>query len=590
MDKKIINFTIIAHVDHGKSTLADAILEACEAKMPHGAGAQFLDDLALERERGITIKSNCVNLKYKGVNLNLIDSPGHNDFNAEVRSSLAACENAVLVVDARSGVSARTVATFNQAKEAGLYIVPVINKIDVATEQQIDSCVIELANMGFDFDDILKISAKTRLGITDLLNAILVRCRSPEIVNGPLQALVLDCLFDKHLGVRLLVRVFAGSVSKADRLECNGCSFKVVDLLIKEPIWGKVNSIDCGEIGTIITQVKDTKTLYPGCTINLEGQLTDPILRISKPKPMVYCVWYAEDRNRTDVVAKSLEQYQLNDNAFVFEKENSAVYGLCFKCGFLGLLHMEIVYERLLREYDCELVRAMPNVRYKVQMKSGELREIYSAYDWPEHGDIGKVEEPMSNCVVSCMDEHVGSIYTALTERRAVNIQHNYQEGKNIILADIPLAEVIVGFPEVISSLTSGFGEFDYNLAEYSVCVADKLDILINAVSVPEFSIIVHELFAIAKARKLVDLLKELIPRAQVNIKIQACFRGKIVASSQISRYMSGVTDHCYGGDRTRRDKLLRNQAKGKERMQDLHGSSVASNIDVAKLVKMLNE
>lgn len=590
--KKIRNFTIIAHVDHGKSTLSDYILKICDAKIPSNAPTQVLDDLKLEQERGITIKSTCVTLNYKDYKLHLIDSPGHRDFHTEVKAAVRACETAVLLVDVTSGVLARTLATLEEARNANLKIIPVLNKIDVADEIRINESMLELVNLGFDTDQIHKVSGKTGLGVVDLLNTIINDCDAPMGGTDTLQALVLDCIFDEHVGVRALVRIFSGSITKGDRLKVNDTSFNVLDIKVKSPIFTKVDTLYAGELGFIDTKIKDPRKIVVGDTISIDGK--ESIMTIDKPKPMVFCILYSEDAKNANDVKDILEKYSLNDLGFSFEVQTSKFYGVCFKCGFLGLLHMEIVCERLLREYKCDLVKAMPNVRYKItpSIASGnpcESYEVYSAYDWPTDTVRYEVQEPIANCKIVIPEKYMGNIYVLITSKRATNMDNEVYNDKIVISCDIPLAEVITGLYDRICTVTSGFGDFDYKESYYMVSDVKKVDIYINNEFVPELSSIVHSSVLQERCRKIVLTLKKHIERCQLKIKIQAKVGGKIYASEEISGFRKDVVSHCYGGDPTRKMKLWEQQKKGKKNLQERHGSSVVKYLNMPVLVREIN-
>lgn len=588
---KIRNFIIIAHIDHGKSTLSDSILKKCGIALSKKQQNPTLDDLKSEKDRGITIKSNCVSLNYKGYLLHLIDSPGHRDFNNEVRVAIQACDSAILLVDARSGVSARTLATLEQARAANLYIVPVINKVDVADQNQIEQCMYELMDLGFELEKILQVSGRTGLGVENLLDCIINDCPAPkQWPDNKLRALVIDCFFDKHIGVRILVRVFSGTIKKGDKLQIKDRSFNAVELKIKTPQFEKIDELQAGQLGNIVTQIKNPRDVAVGDIIFSPGLEINDMVGVTKPKAMVFCVLYSDDPDKADIVKDILEKYALNDAAFSFETEMSKVYGMCFKCGFLGLLHMEIVFERLLHEYNCDLVKAMPNVRYKVYLKNGEMKEICSAYDWLNENLIDYVEEPLADCIITAPAEYLGNLYSIFTSRRAFNIVTEQGESnKMIIKCSIPLSEVIYGLPDKVCEVTSGFGDFEYLESEYVKTNVGKMSVLINEVEVPELATIVHSDFAVQKARKITEKLAENIDREQIDIKIQAVFQGKILSRDTVKRYMSDVTSGCYGGDITRRKKLWENQAKGKKTMQSRYGAAVASRIDIPKLVKEIN-
>jgi GTP-binding protein LepA len=598
---RIRNFIIIAHVDHGKSTLSDAILKLCNAPMPTKIASQVLDDLPLEQEKGVTIKSNCVTLEYNGYIFNLIDSPGHRDFDGEIKVAVKLCESAILLVDATCGVSARTLATLQEAKNENLHIIPVINKIDVAEPYQIDQCMMDLMNLGFDMDQVVNVSGKTGAGVDVLLNRIIMDCPAPfEHKLKTKSAVVLDCLFDKHIGVRIIARVLSGVIKVGDKLRINDCNFTVVDLKIKTPVLKSVTTLSAGEFGHIITQIKNPRNVSVGDMIidDKDVVIDDGLVanmnrfKTNKPKPMVFCVAYPEDSTNGEKVKDILEKYSLNDWGFSFDVQIDTMYGMCFKCGFRGLFHMEVVFARLEMEYNCSLVQTMPNVKYKIYEKNGSIHEISSAYDWLDESLIDYVEEPMAECVISVPEKFLGNIYALCMDKRATDLVTDQTDmqtpygPKYTIKCSIPLAEIIVGLHDKISGLTSGYGDFDYNQSLYVRSDVGELYVHLNGIKVPTFSTIVHTSSAERIARRLVHKILDVIPGEQIEIKIQALLRGRILARETKRPYRKDVTAHCYGGDRTRKMKLLEQQKRGKERMQEAQGEGFSGRIDTAKLAR----
>lgn len=579
--KNTRNFCIIAHIDHGKSTLADRMLELTGSLTQREMEDQVLDNMDIERERGITIKAQAVRMVYKAKNnteyvFNLIDTPGHVDFNYEVSRSLAACEGAVLVVDAAQGIEAQTLANVYLASEHNLEIIPVINKIDLPSAQP-ELVRKEIEDIiGLEAMDAPLISAKNGINIADVLEKIAERIPAPiGDENAPLQALIFDSYYDSYKGVIVYVRVKAGSirVGESIRMMYTGKEFTVTELGYFRP--GSLlpgNELLVGEVGYIAASIKNVKDTRVGDTVTLvENPAKEPLPGYKKVNPMVYCGIFPADGSKYGDVRDALEKLQLNDASLMFEPETSVALGFGFRCGFLGLLHMEIIQERLEREYNLDLVTTAPSVIYKVVVLGGETLMIDNPTKMPPVTQIDWSEEPMVKASIMSPTEYVGNIMDLCQERRAVFKDMKYLDETRVVLSyDMPLNEIIYDFFDALKSRTKGYASFDYELVGYQKSDLVKLDILLNGEIVDALSFIVHRDKAISRGRRITEKLKDTIHRQQFEIPIQACIGGKIVARETVRAYRKDVLAKCYGGDISRKRKLLEKQKEGKKRMRQV--------------------
>ncbi|MBI2678980.1 MAG: elongation factor 4 [Candidatus Koribacter versatilis] len=579
MDRKFIrNFAIIAHIDHGKSTLADRLLELTGALTAREMQAQVLDDMDLERERGITIKAHAVRMKYiakdgQEYQLNLIDTPGHVDFSYEVSRSLASCEGALLVVDASQGVEAQTLANSYLAINHGLDLIPVINKIDLpSAEVERVKEMIETA-IGLDTNDALLVSAKTGLGVPDVLEAIVQRIPHPKgYAKNHLQALIFDSWFDPYRGVVVLVRVFQGTLSKGDRIRLwsNGKSFEVENLGVLTPKPVEVDTLSAGEVGFLLANLKNVGDTKIGDTVTHEDRpAIEALPGFEEIKPMVFAGLYTVDAHEHTQLREALEKLRLNDSSFFFEPESSAALGFGFRCGFLGLLHMEIIQERLEREYNLELIITAPGVRFKVTKTDGTLIEIDNPSRWPNPSEIAKVEEPVIVATILTTEEYVGGILKLVEDKRGKQKGFEYVGAARVMLTyELPLVEIVLDFYDKLKSVSRGYASLDYHLSGYWESPMVKLDIMVAGEPVDALSLIVHREFAYDKGRALVSKMRELIPRQMFEVAIQAAIGAKIIARETVSAIRKNVIAKCYGGDISRKRKLLEKQKEGKKRMK----------------------
>ena len=573
----IRNFSIIAHIDHGKSTLADRMLERTGALSERDMRAQVLDTMDLERERGITIKAQAVRIEHrapdgKPVILNLIDTPGHVDFSYEVSRSLAACEGAVLLVDAAQGVEAQTLANAYLAIEAGLEIIPVINKIDLPAADP-DKVAAEIASViGVDAGDVIRVSAKTGDGIDELLDRIVRDVPPPETAGSDLRALVFDSYYDSYRGVVCYVRVVDGALEPGDTLLFSATSERhtAAEVGVLTPAVVPVARLGPGEVGYLITGVKEIDRIRVGDTISHFGKAeAEALPGYAEPKPMVFSGLFPSDGEDLEKLREALDKLRLNDASLVFEPETSRALGCGFRCGFLGLLHMEIVRERLEREYDLDLVATAPSVAYRVTTTDGTVQEIRSPQDLPDAGKISTLEEPFVRSMILAPSEYVGTIMELVQARRGSMDHMQYLSPERVELTyDLPLAEVVFDFFDHLKSRTRGYASLDYEPGEYQVSDLVKVDILLNGQPVDAFSTITHRDKAYQYGKKMVERLRGLIPRQLFDVPIQAAIGSRIISRETVKARRKDVIAKCYGGDVSRKRKLLERQKEGKRRMK----------------------
>ena len=574
---RIRNFAIIAHIDHGKSTLADRLIQRCGAVEDREMREQMLDNMDIERERGITIKAQTVRLSYKAQDgqdyvLNLMDTPGHVDFAYEVSRSLAACEGSILVVDASQGVEAQTLANVYQAIEANHEIVPVLNKIDLPAaepervKQQIEDVI------GIDASDAVEISAKTGLNIDQVLEALVKRLPPPKgDASAPLKALLVDSWYDPYLGVIVLVRVKDGKLTKGlkVRMMATGATHEVERVGVFTPKNKEVGSLGPGEIGFITAAIKSVADCRVGDTITEEKRLAAEPLPGFKPSlPVVFCGLFPVDAADFEKLRDSLGKLHLNDASFVYEPESSAALGFGFRCGFLGLLHLEIIQERLEREFSLDLLATAPSVVYKIHLTNGEVMDLYNPVDMPDPVRIDHIEEPWIKATILVPDEYLGSVLKLCEHRRGIQENLTYAGTRAMLVYKLPLNEVVFDFYDRLKSVSRGYASFDYHIDEYREGDIVKLSILVNGDPVDALSMMVHRAKAESRGRALCVKLKELIPQQLFKIAVQAAIGGKVVARETISALRKDVTAKCYGGDITRKRKLLEKQKEGKKRMR----------------------
>ena len=589
----IRNFSIIAHIDHGKSTLADRLLLACGAVTEREFHDQMLDSMDIERERGITIKAQTVRLNYKARDgktyvLNLMDTPGHVDFAYEVSRSLAACEGSLLVVDASQGVEAQTLANAYHAIEANHEIIPVLNKIDLPAAEPERVCTEIEDVVGIDTSDAVKVSAKTGLGIDDLLEAMVKRLPPPKgDRNAALKALLVDSWYDPYLGVVTLVRVQDGVLKKGMkiRMMAVGAAYDLDKVGIFAPKPTDVAELGPGEIGFIIAGIKTIADCKVGDTITDDRKPATEMLAGFKPSvPVVFCGLFPADAAEFETLRESLGKLQLNDASFHFEAETSAALGFGFRCGFLGLLHLEIIQERLEREFNLDLVTTAPSVVYKVQMTDGTSIELHNPADYPDPMKIESMQEPWIKATIITPDEHLGSVLTLCQERRGQQIELTYAGTRAMAIYRLPLNEVVFDFYDRLKSMTRGYASFDYEMDGYEESELVKLAILVNSEPVDALSMIVHKNAAESRGRQLCERLKDLIPRQLFKIAIQAAIGGRVIARETISPMRKDVLAKCYGGDISRKKKLLEKQKKGKKRMRQIGEVEIPQSAFIAAL------
>lgn len=592
--KRIRNFSIIAHIDHGKSTLADRILELTGAIDKRTLKEQVLDKMDLEKERGITIKLNAIEINYKSESgeeyiLNLIDTPGHVDFTYEVSRSLAACEGAILVIDATQGIQAQTMAHLYLALDNNLEIIPVINKIDLpnANPEKVLKEIEEV--IGIDSSDAIAVSAKTGAGVNAIIEKIVRTIPAPAgDFSAPLQALIFDSYYDQYRGVVPLVRIVNGTVKKGDviHMMSTGAEYEVLEVGVYRPLATKRDHLIAGEVGYLVASIKDVKDIRVGDTITHAGRKADkPLPGYRKLTPMVYCGFFPMDTTRYEELKEALEKISLNDASLVYEPENSHALGFGFRIGFLGLLHMDIISERIRREFGIDLIATAPSVIYKVKLTNGEVIEVDNPAKMPEAIMIQEIEEPFVKTTVMLPSEYVGPVMQICQNKRAIFHNMSYIDPTRVSLVyDMPLAEIIIDFFDRLKSSTKGYASFDYHFSQYRSSKLVRLDILLNGEKVDALSVIVHKDDAYRRGRAIVEKLKEQIPRHLFEIPIQAAIGARIIARSTIKALRKNVLAKCYGGDVSRKKKLLEKQKEGKKRMRAIGNVEIPQSAFLAVL------
>ncbi len=577
--KNIRNFSIIAHIDHGKSTLADRIIQLCGGLEAREMEAQVLDSMDIERERGITIKAQTAALQYKANNgeiyqLNLIDTPGHVDFSYEVSRSLSACEGALLVVDASQGVEAQSVANCYTAIDLGVEVYPVLNKIDLpsADPERVSQEIEDV--IGVDASDAVKCSAKTGEGVRDVLEEVVAKVPAPKgDVNAPLKALVIDAWFDNYVGVVMLVRVVDGVLKPKEkiRLMATGAEYLCEQVGVFTPKSLQRTQLSAGEVGFIIAGIKELAAAKVGDTVTLSGRpAAQPLSGFKEVKPQVFAGLYPVESNQFEALRTALEKLSLNDSSLQFEPENSSALGFGFRCGFLGLLHMEIVQERLEREYDMDLITTAPTVIYELLLKTGEVVQIENPSRLPEPSRIEEIREPMIVVNLLMPQDYVGPVMTLCNNKRGLQRNMQYM-GRQVMLSyEMPLNEVVLDFFDKLKSVSRGYASMDYEFLEFRAADLVKLDIMVNGERVDALSLIVHRANSVYRGRELAAKMRELIPRQMFDIAIQAAIGANIIARETVKAMRKNVLAKCYGGDITRKRKLLEKQKEGKKRMKQV--------------------
>ena len=576
--KNIRNFSIIAHIDHGKSTLADRLIQSCDGLTEREMKEQVLDTMDIERERGITIKAQTVRLEYKAKNneifqLNLIDTPGHVDFAYEVSRSLSACEGSILVVDSTQGVEAQTLANVYKAIELDHEIIPIINKIDLPAAEPEKVCKQIEDVIGIDASDAIFVSAKTGEGIDDIFEAIINRLNSPiGSTDEPTKALLVDSWYDSYLGVVVLVRVIDGELTKGQKIKMLGTNstYEIDDIGVFTPKKVSVNRLGPGELGYIIAGIKTVSDTQVGDTITDDRRPCKDILNGFRPsQPSVFCGLFPVDSGEFEDLRESIEKLSLNDSSFQHETENSAALGFGFRCGFLGLLHLEIVRERIEREFDIDLITTAPSVIYKVYLNDGSYIDLHNPADMPDPSLISYIEEPWIKATILVPDEYLGAVLKLCQDRRGDQVELTYAGNRAMVVYNLPLNEVVFDFYDRLKSISSGYASFDWQMDSYKAEKLVKMTILVNSEVVDALSIIVHAERADMRGRAMCKKLKDLIPRHQFKVPVQAAIGAKVVARETIPPFRKDVTEKLYGGDVTRKKKLLEKQKKGKKRMRE---------------------
>ena len=577
--KNIRNFSIIAHIDHGKSTLSDRLIQTCGGLSDREMEAQVLDSMDLERERGITIKAQSVTLNYKAKDgetyqLNFIDTPGHVDFSYEVSRSLAACEGALLVVDAGQGVEAQTLANCYTAIEMDLEVVPILNKIDLpaADPERVAEEIEDI--VGIDAMEAVRCSAKTGVGIEDVLEEIVAKIPAPEgDPNAPLQALIIDSWFDNYLGVVSLVRIKNGVLRKGDKIKVmsTGQTYNVDRLGIFTPKQEDTTVLECGEVGWVVCAIKDILGAPVGDTLTHQhNSATEVLPGFKKVKPQVYAGLFPVSSDDYEAFRDALGKLSLNDASLFYEPENSTALGFGFRCGFLGLLHMEIIQERLEREYDLDLITTAPTVIYEVQLTNGEVVYVDSPAKLPPLNNIAEIREPIAECNMLVPQEYLGNVITLCVEKRGVQTNMVYHGNQIALTYEIPMGEVVLDFFDRLKSTSRGYASLDYGFKRFQAADMVRVDIMINSERVDALALIVHKDNSQYRGRELVEKMRELIPRQQFDIAIQAAIGNHIIARSTVKQLRKNVLAKCYGGDVSRKKKLLQKQKEGKKRMKSL--------------------
>lgn len=576
--ENIRNFSIIAHIDHGKSTLADRILQLTGAVADRDMEEQLLDDMDLERERGITIKAHAVRLDYKGKDgqayvLNLIDTPGHVDFSYEVSRSLSACEGALLIVDASQGVEAQTLANTYLAIENDLELVPVLNKIDLPSAEP-DRIKEQIENIiGLDASDAVLASAKTGVGVDEILEQIVAKIPAPKgDPNAPFKALIFDSWYDSYRGVIVLFRVIEGTLKKGTKIKFfnTGREYLVETLGVNRPRPTPIDSLSVGEVGFLTASIKTVADVQIGDTITTSANpTTEPFPGFQEVKPMVFAGLYPTDSAQYEDLRDAMDKLRLNDASFFYEPESSTALGFGFRCGFLGLLHMEIIQERLEREFNLDLITTAPGVRYRVTTTNGEVTEVDSPARMPETGRIAKIEEPYIEATILTGDAFLGGILPLLDEKRGVQKKFEYvSENRVMLVYELPLNEIVLDFYDRLKSVSRGYASLDYHFSDYKESDLVKLDVLVSGEPVDALSLVLHRKTADAKGKLVTAKMKELIPRQMFEVPIQAAIGSKIIARETVKAMGKNVTAKCYGGDISRKRKLLEKQKEGKKRMK----------------------
>ena len=593
--KRIRNFCIIAHIDHGKSTLADRLLEYTNTVFGKEMQAQVLDNMDLERERGITIKSHAIQMKYQyegeEYTLNLIDTPGHVDFSYEVSRSIAACEGALLIVDATQGIQAQTISNLYMAIEHDLEIIPIMNKMDMdnAMPDEVEDQIIEL--VGCKRDEIIRASGKTGLGIEDILKAIIERVAAPKgDPEAPLQCLIFDSVFNSFRGIIAYFKIENGTINKGDLVKFvnTGKEYYAEEIGVLKLDMCPTKTLSAGNVGYIISGIKTSREVKVGDTItHVKRPCQKSIEGFQEVKPMVFAGVYPIETEDFEDLRSSIEKLQLNDASLTFEPESSAALGFGFRCGFLGMLHMEIVQERLDREFDMNVITTIPNVSYKVYTNKGDLIEVHNPSGLPDIMAIDHIEEPYIRASIITRTDYIGQIMTLCLGKRGELVKQNYISGNRMeLLYDLPLGEIVFDFYDRLKSISKGYASFDYHMNGFRPSKLVKLDILLNGESVDALSSLIHVDNAIPLGRRMCEKLKELIPRQQFDIAVQAAIGAKIISRETIKAVRKDVTAKCYGGDVSRKRKLLEKQKKGKKRMKQIGNVEVPQKafLEVLKL------
>ena len=574
---KIRNFSIVAHIDHGKSTLADRLIQLTGTVAARDMKAQMLDSMDIERERGITIKANTVRIEYPAKDghtyiLNLIDTPGHVDFAYEVSRSMRAVEGSLLVVDASQGVEAQTLANVYQALDAGHEIVPVLNKIDLpaAEPDQVRAQIEDV--IGLDASDAVLISAKSGLGIPEVLEAIVTRLPAPKGErNAPLKAMLVDSWYDAYLGVVVMIRVMDGVIKKGERIKMmqTGAVYGIDTLAVLKPQMVAIPELGPGEIGVFTASIKQVRDTRVGDTITHEKKGCEKALPGFKPaQPVVFCGLFPVDANDFEALREAIEKLALNDASFSYEMETSAALGFGFRCGFLGLLHLEVIRDRLEREYDLDLITTAPSVVYRIHMRDGSIEELHNPADMPDLTYVDHIEEPRIKATIMVPDEYLGDVLKLCQDRRGIQLELTYAGSRAMVVYDLPLNEVVFDFYDRLKSVTKGYASFDYQITDYREDTLVKMSLLVNDEPVDALAMMVHRDRAEMRGRAMCEKLKDLIPRHMFKIPIQAAIGGRVIARETIAALRKDVTAKCYGGDVTRKKKLLEKQKAGKKKMR----------------------